>query len=71
MHQKQKDSYLQAVDFAEAHIGCRFADILSAEGAVVSAGLLTLFVFPKNNDAHKKFLKDSKVRRNFLLAPSI
>ena len=54
----------------QLHLGCTFDDILRAEGHVISGGLLTLLVFVRGNQAHMKFLKESKVKSNYVLMPN-
>ena len=70
-HQKRKDGLLHGnYDCVEVHMGCSFHDILRAEGNVISGGICTLIVFVRNNGAHEKFLKENKVRPNFMLMPA-
>ena len=70
-HQMHKDKLLSGnYDCIEIHMGCKFNDILRAEGHIVSGGLCTLIVLVRDNAAHEKFIKENKVRQNFVLMPS-
>lgn len=70
-YQAQKDMQASATDVAEVHIGCRVVDILKAHNHIICGGLITLFVFPRGNAAHKKFLKESRVDKDFVILPNI
>jgi hypothetical protein len=70
LHQAQKDIQVSATDIAEVHIGCRIVDILKARNHIICGGLITLFIFPRGNAAHKKFLKESRADMDFVILPS-
>ena len=46
------------VGYLDVHLGCTFAAVLTCPGHVLAGGLLTLLVFVRGNNAHKKFLRD-------------
>lgn len=53
----------------EVHLACSFKSIVQAKNHVIDGGLLSMLVLVRNNEAHKRFLKnyDDKV---MLLIPS-
>lgn len=46
------------VGYLDVHLGASFKDVVLAPGHVLAGGLLTFLVFVRDNQAHKKFLRD-------------
>ena len=49
---------LDRVGYLDVHLGASFRDVVLAPGHVLAGGLLTFLVFVRDNQAHKKFLRD-------------
>eukprot|EP01034_Spumella_vulgaris_P021428 gene21428-27458_t len=56
LHAKQANH----VSYFEVHLGCTITQILRSPGHVAAGGILSLIVFPKDNAAHRRFLKGCK-----------
>jgi hypothetical protein len=66
VYRVKKDAQAAALDAVEVHLGCRIIDIVKAPRHVICGGLITLYVFPRGNAAHKKFLKECRVDSRML-----
>jgi tetratricopeptide (TPR) repeat protein len=53
----EKNKSLTKSKVLEVHLGCSIQTLLQVDGNVLSAGVVTLLAFVRDNDAHKQYLR--------------